>query len=178
MLAIRPRIVEPVFTLYSRPLHPEFFEVVAQRSLCRTRYEVTVAITHVGHVLSWTDGCRTLTEVTTSLHHELPRLPLLREAIHGPHEETLRFGETLSYRTSYRLETLEPETFYLFDKEFCRDELSEGLVHRFGQNGRVALGAVSYIRMESREKRLFVQAVHTFPDDLAFLRTESTFALE
>ncbi len=177
MLAIRPKILEPVFTLYSRPVHPEFFGVVAERSLVRNRYEVSVAITNVGHVLVWTDGRRTLTEIVSSVHHELPCAPLFRDPVHGVHEQSATIDTSLVYRTSFRFESVEPETLFLLDKEFSREEGREGLVHRFGQNGRIALGAVSYVRLESRAGRLFVQAVHTFPDDLAFVRTESLIAL-
>lgn len=177
MLAIRPKVIEPVFSLYARPLHPEFFDPVARRTLCRNFYEATVAITNVGHVLIWTDGQRTLTEVMAPVHHELPRQTVFRDPILGERQEAVSLENGLSYRSNFRLEPVEPETLFLLDRECSRDIERDGLVHRFGGNGRVALGAVSYVRLESRLKRLYVRSVHTFPDDSALVRTETVIEL-
>ena len=52
-----------------------------------------------------------------------------------------------------------------------------GMLHRFDASGRMALGALSYINIESRARRLLVQAFHTFPDDCAIVKTNSVFQL-
>ncbi len=41
----------------------------------------------------------------------------------------------------------------------------------------MALGALSYVHVESRNRRLMVQAFHTFPDDCAIVKSESVFQL-
>jgi len=39
----------------------------------------------------------------------------------------------------------------------------------------MALGALSWLNVESRTKSLLVQAFHTFPDDLAIVKSQSLF---
>ena len=42
---------------------------------------------------------------------------------------------------------------------------------------RMALGALSYIHAEMRNRTLTVQAFHTFPDDYAIVKSQSVFEL-
>ena len=49
------------------------------------------------------------------------------------------------------------------------------MFHKFDSSGRMALGAISYIHIETRSRRLLVQAFHTFPDDYAIVQSQSIF---
>ena len=51
------------------------------------------------------------------------------------------------------------------------------MLHRFESSGRIALGAVSYIGLEARDRSFKVQAFHTFPDDFAIVKSRSVFRL-
>ena len=51
------------------------------------------------------------------------------------------------------------------------------LVHTFDSSGRMALGALSYINVETRSRSMLVQAFHTFPDDYAIVKSQSLFQL-
>lgn len=177
MLFVRPKIVEPIFSLYARPLHPELFQVAASATIMRSRYEVRLMITNAGHVLWWTDGERTLTEVIAPAHCDLPGRFLFRRPLLGTGKECAEIDDSLRYRAHYRLEEVEPEMLAMIDRETRRPMEHEGLIYRFGGSGRVCFGAVSFIGTQSRQERLFVQAVHTFPDDLAILRCETTIMM-
>ena len=39
----------------------------------------------------------------------------------------------------------------------------------------MALGALSYINLETRNRSLLVQAFHTFPDDYAIVKSQSLY---
>ena len=54
---------------------------------------------------------------------------------------------------------------------------TEGLLHTFDASGRMAMGALSYVNVETRQKSMLVQAIHTFPDDYAIVKVESLFTL-
>jgi hypothetical protein len=41
----------------------------------------------------------------------------------------------------------------------------------------MALGALSYVNVETRRRSMLVQAIHTFPDDYAIVKVESLFSL-
>ena len=41
----------------------------------------------------------------------------------------------------------------------------------------MAMGALSYINVETRSRSMLIQAFHTFPDDFAIVKTQSMFKL-
>jgi hypothetical protein len=49
------------------------------------------------------------------------------------------------------------------------------MLHRFDSSGRMALGALSYLNVETRNRSLRIQAFHTFPDDYAIVKSQSQF---
>ena len=56
-------------------------------------------------------------------------------------------------------------------------DLLSKMFHKFDSSGRMALGALSYINVETRSRKLFIQAFHTFPDDYAIVKSQSLFQL-
>ena len=76
------------------------------------------------------------------------------------------------------MESIAPELFFAFQQKLTNDGNIKGMLHSFVASGRVAMGAVSYINIDSREKSLLIQAFHTFPDDSAIVKSESRFQLE
>ena len=79
------------------------------------------------------------------------------------------------YQMCFQLETVAPELFWTFQQELCADGGRNGLLHRFEAGSRMALGAISWISLETRSKSLHVQAFHTFPDDLAIVKSQTLF---
>lgn len=199
--------------LYGRALHPELFEVFAQKRLQRGKvappprvvsadgavvevdpdadgYEATVAITSAGHVVHWRHRGLTLTEVCASSHQPLPqRRRLMSHRLEGRLTDRVECRGGVVYETSLSLETASPEAFLAYQREFDLMNLqggslptggeASGLLHRFEASGRVgvALGALSYVDVQSRDRALRVRALHTFPDDCAIVKTESVFRL-
>ena len=62
-------------------------------------------------------------------------------------------------------------------EELALDAARRGLLHRFDASGRMALGALSYINVDVRDRQLLVQAFHTFPDDYAIVKSQSLFEI-
>jgi hypothetical protein len=116
----------------------------------------------------------TLTEVCTSAHHPLPeRRRLLSYRLKGERSDGLECRGGVRYQMSFQLEPVEPEIFWTFQQELTRDSQRQGMLHRFDSSGRMALGALSYINVETRSRTLLVQAFHTFPDDYAIVKSQS-----
>lgn len=83
----------------------------------------------------------------------------------------------VTYSTRFTLEPVATDMFWTIQKQLTADA-TEGLLHRFDSNGRIAMGAVSYINVETRVRSMMIQAIHTFPEDQAIVKVESTFAIE
>ena len=81
------------------------------------------------------------------------------------------------YQCSFQLEPVTPDIFWMFQQELTLDSERKGLLHTFDASGRMALGALSYINVETRNRSLLVQAFHTFPDDYAIVKSQSLFEL-
>jgi hypothetical protein len=176
VLSVRPKVAELVFQLFGRPLHPELFEVQLSRVVQRGQYEAKVDITSTGHVVTWRYNGITLTEVATSAHHPLPqKRRLLSYRLKGERCDHVECRGGASYQTSFQLETVDPELFWTFHSELTHDGEKQGMLYTFGSSGRMALGALSYINIETRNRSLLVQAFHTFPDDYAIVKSQSLF---
>lgn len=175
MLSVRPKIAELVFQLYGRSLHPELFQVYSTRTVERGDYQATIHITHAGHIITWRYQGLTLTEVATSSDHPLPqKRRLLSHKLKGQRSDRVQCRGGVRYEVSFQLETVEPEVFWTFQQELVQAG-RQGLLQTFSGGGRLALGALSYINVETKNRSLLVQAFHTFPDDRAIVKSQSLF---
>jgi len=178
VLTVRPKVAELRFHLYGRVLHPELFDVHQTRTVERGGYTASINITSAGHVVTWKYDGLTLTEVAASANHPLPeRRRLLRYKLAGERTERVECRGGVNYEVCFQLEPVAPEVFWTFQQELAKDGRHQGMVHRFQSSGRMALGALSYINLESRDRSLRVQAFHTFPDDCAIVKVQSVFRL-
>lgn len=179
LLSTRPKISELVFGLYGRSLHPELFQIHSTRRLERENFDARIDVTSAGHVVMFKAGNHVFTEVATSAHHELPeRRRLLSQRLSGSFEDQVECEGNVQFEYKFSLERTTPEIFYAMNKAFQERGDIEGLLHQFESSGRVQLGAISYIYIDTRVHSLRVQAMHTFPDDYAILKTQSLFRID
>ena len=178
MLTVRPKVAELQFHLYGRVLHPELFDVHQNRTIERGGYTANINITSAGHVVTWQYDGLTLTEVAASANHPLPeRRRLLRYKLSGERSDCVECRGGITYEVCFQLEPVAPEVFWTFQQELASGSRHQGMVHRFQSSGRMAMGALSYINLESRDRSLRVRAFHTFPDDCAIVKVQSLFRL-
>jgi len=175
VLTVRPKVAELVFRLFKRPLHPELFVIHQTRRVERAGYEAKIEITSAGHLVTWRYGGLTLTEVAAGANHPLPeKRRLWSHPLIG--EQSKRFECCgVCYQVAFQLETLDPERFWEFQQGLVLDARRQGMLHKFDYGGRVALGALSYINIQTQSRMLLVQAFHTFPDDYALVKSQSIF---
>ncbi len=178
VLSVRPKVAELAFKVYGRSLHPELFQVYKTRTIERGGFSARVDITSAGHVVTWQYEGMTLTEIAASAQHPLPtKRCLLNHRLQGEHSESMECRGGVNYQVSFQLEPVAPEVFWTFQQELASEGECKGLLHQFDSSGRMALGALSYIYLETRSRSLIVQAFHTFPDDYAIVKSQSLFKL-
>ena len=177
MLSVRPKVAELAFQVFSRSLHPELYTIHRSRRIERSNYEAQVDITSCGHVITWNALGTTVCEVATSAHQPLPkRRCLLSKSLKGSRTERVQCRSGVEYRTHFQLESVDPDLFWMVQQQLGNGP-TEGLLHTFDASGRMALGALSYVNVETRQTSMLVQAIHTFPDDYAIVKVESLFSL-
>ena len=178
MLTVRPRVAELAFQVYGRPLHPELFEVCETCTIERGGYTAKIDITSAGHVVTWRYAGLTLTEVAASAQHPLPKMRrLLSYSLKGRRTDGIECRGGVRYQMSFQLEPVDLHVFRTFQQELLGQGERQGMLHRFDSSGRMALGALSYISLDARNRSLRVRAFHTFPDDYAIVQSQSLFQL-
>lgn len=178
MLSVRPRVTDLVFQLYGRVLHPELFEIHASRTIDRGGYSASVAITSAGHLVCWRKDGLVLSEVAASASQPLPqKRRLFSYRLSGERRDRMECRGGACYQMCFQLETVAPELFWTFQQELCAGSARQGLLHRFESGSRMALGAVSWVSIDTTAKSLLVQAFHTFPDDLAIVKSQTLFEI-
>ena len=178
VLSVRPKVAELVFQLYGRVLHPELFQVFKTQEVERGDYSAKVQITSAGHVVTWRHQGITLSEVATSAQHPLPqRRRLLSHPLTGDQSDEVECRGGVSYQTTFQLEQVPTDVFWTFQQELTADGQKKGMLYTFNSSGRMAMGALSYIHVETRARSMLLQAFHTFPDDHAIVKSQSLFKL-
>jgi hypothetical protein len=187
LLSARPKIAELVFQFYGRSLHPELFEVQQQRAIERSAYRAGIKITGTGHVVSLelleqvegqTRVGMVLTEVATSAHHPLPlKRRLMSHRMLGNQQDKIECRGGVRYETEFGLEHVDRQLILDYQTELLLVGNQQGLTYQFTSGGRLGVNAMSYIHFESRSRSLRIQALHTFPDDGAILKSQSLFTL-
>jgi len=154
------------------------FEVHQTKTFERGGYNAQIDITSAGHVITWRCGGMTLTEVAASAQHPLPKKRrLLSYRLAGEQHDEVQCRGGVVYKTTFQLETVQPQFFWSFQEELCLENSDTAMLQSFEASGRIALGALSYISVETRNRSISFQAFHTFPDDCAVVKTESQFLL-
>lgn len=177
MISVRPKIAELTFQLFGRSLHPELFEFNRTRRIQRDAFSAEISITNSGHVITWRGNDVTLSEIAASSQQLLPnRRRLMRHGLNGTQSDLIEYHEGVTYQTNFSLEPVSPDMFWAIQKQLTSGA-TEGLLHRFDSNGRIAMGAISYIHIETRSRSMLVQAIHTFPEDQAIVKIESSFGI-
>jgi hypothetical protein len=171
---LRPRVGDLVFQLYGRPLHPEFFDILATRKIQREDYELTVRITRTGHVITWENRDVCLTEVTAAADQLLPeRRRLISYRMRSEHSDSLALSHGISYQMCFQVEVLSPEIFLHIHDEILADGSKRGLLHNFQPNHRLSLAPLGFVIAEGRPGCLCLTTFHTFPDEHTVVKSQS-----
>jgi hypothetical protein len=171
---IRPKVAELVFRLYDRPLHPELFEVLSCRAIARDGYTLFVRLTRTGHVLAWTDGRVHLEEIIATGEMELPESGRrLGHDFDAGRNARCSLTGGVRYHVSSQMEQLPLEQFLHVHEELAADGEKKGLVFHCKTGNRLGPSPLGVVIVQTVSDGLSTTAFHTFPDELAIIKTQS-----
>lgn len=174
--AARPDVASLVFRLFCRTVHPELLDVYAGTSVEQGAYSVQLKICDAGHMVTFRHDGRTLCEIATSLERPLPHhRQVIARRLRGHRNESVEHDGGILYHVSFQVEQLEPDVFLQYHEELLLDAARARLAHRFSPTSRLSPAPLSVIQTEERPRSLLVHAFHTFPDNLAIVKTQSLF---
>lgn len=179
LLSVRPKVDDLIFGLFGRSLHPELFEIHATQKLQRDKFQAQIDITTTGHIVMFRLGAHTFTEFSACVYQPLPeRRRLLTQKLSGSFEDHVECENGVHFHYHFDLERTTPTAFSTLQNAFENRSATQGLLHRFPSSNPKRPAAISYLFVETRANSLRTQAIHTFPEDLAILKTQSLFQLE
>ncbi|HMP79159.1 MAG TPA: DUF2617 family protein [Pirellulaceae bacterium] len=178
MLFVRPKISELALRVFGRSVHPELFEFCASRQIEREHYLLTAQITTSGHVLSFRHHSAQIVEVCAGIHQELPQQQcLVSQSIQHEHDQACRWEHEMTWRSSFQCEPVDPSLFQAIEEHVAPLRHCEGLIHRFQSSGRLSIGAISYVSIQSFRRHALVRVFHTFPDAGTVVKSQTRFSL-
>ncbi|MHC4982834.1 MAG: DUF2617 family protein [Planctomycetota bacterium] len=166
------------FYLYSRPLHPELFEIYHDHHIVKAGYEAQIWVTGCTHVIGFYRGQEYLVEVTADRDTELPARGLLLEMpFRGERDHERKRTDGINYMMNFQVERMSPHVYSRTHHDLARVGAKRGLFVPFPGWMSRSLTPFTYIDYEAKPNQLHVFTFHAFPGDLAIVKTQSIFEL-
>ena len=170
-----PRLADLHLCLYSRPIHPELFQIYAAEQYRGPAYEMTSWIVGCSHVLSFSTGEAVLTELTAEEAEPLGSRLVQRWRFRG--ERTCRqvIDGRISYLANFEVETLSDNVYRQTYRDLVAEGCRRGMLVQFEQWKTRGLIPFAYLHTEICARELRVVAFHGLPEDHAVVKTQSIF---
>jgi hypothetical protein len=171
---LRPSVTDLVYRIYERAIHPELFEVRAAQYLARPHGRLWIGLTTTGHVLTWSDATRIITEVTAVTDQELPTRGLLAEhRLHGERALQVNPQQALRVQVLTQVELLPADIFATEQESLLNYGQRWGLLYNFQPDSAPSDSPLGCAVVHSRIGCLIVTTFHTFPSERAILKTQT-----
>jgi hypothetical protein len=170
---VRPAVRDLVFQLYSRPLHPELFDIVAADRVKLNQCQAHLRITRTGHIVLWQWHDHHLTEVLTAADTALPDRRLVSHRLRHEAQSTAAKVPGVQYQASFQVEVLPPGLFRQVHDEILADGLRRGLLHHFQPHHRLSLTPLGLVTVDANPGSFFINSFHTFPEELTVVKSQS-----
>ena len=167
---------ELAFTIFQRTLHPELFQMYAERRLKTEKYEALIWVTgctHVGSIFA-DDVC--LSEVVSSPDQMLPQRGLIeRFQFSGPRTNKCSLSRGVSYMTDFQVEKMSPNLYRQSYVDLDRFARNRGVVVNFPELEIGRLQPFCYIDFEARRNDLHIHTFAAYPEQVTMIKTQSLF---
>jgi hypothetical protein len=136
-------------------------------------------IHETGHAVIFSNRKIALTEILINSDFQIPENRVIWQRV-PLHEDfaTIQPGGSIEYQLNYELETADPSIFRYLSQELQLKSSSDDLVWQPDPRNRMQQSPIVKVHIESGPQYLSVQTYHTFPQELAILRTQSLFELQ
>ncbi len=164
--------------LFSRPVHPELFEIYHDHRIVKEGYEARIWITGLSHVIAFHRGKDTITELIADASAMLPKHGKLASLqLRGEKDHEINAG-SIRHMISFQVETMSPRLYERVHADMVEQGLQGGTFLSFAEWAQAgALEPFTYINYDAKPGHLHIFAYHAFPDELTLIKTQSIFEL-
>lgn len=175
----RLRVGDRAFRVFGKAVHPEWFSVRAHERFALGPWEADVRIVEGGHAVVFAAGGTVVTEVFGARDVPMPAGGLLLVSpLDRERSAVVRPGRDVTYQACHEVERADPEVFRHLCEEATLDAHRGRLFHEHPTANRLAPRPISHIRVDRLARGVSIQAFHSFPGELAVLRSQSLFEID
>ncbi len=173
---INVAIEELTFSLFQRPLHPELFQIYANRKLKTAKYEALIWVTGCTHVVSVFAKDLCLSEVVSTPGQMLPHRGLIeRFQFRGPRSHKCTLSQGINYMTDFQVEKMSPNLYRQSYVDLDRFARNRGVFVKFPKLEIGGLQPFCYIDFEARRSEFHIHTFAAYPEQVTMIKTQSLF---
>ncbi|HEY7090555.1 MAG TPA: DUF2617 family protein [Tepidisphaeraceae bacterium] len=160
--------------LYQKALHPELFKILASEQVSRRAYEADIWLVEGGHVIMFTAGKNTLTEVIVTNNAPLTDRGLLQSIpCRGEKYHEMTAGGSIRYMISTQEEQLTQTLYDATKHEIASYASKRELMTAETPATQEGGGSLSVLDIERRSHELLVQSFHLFDENQMVIKTQA-----
>lgn len=162
--------------LYGKALHPELFKILGSEQVARRAYEADIWLVDGGHVIMFTAGKNTLSEVIVTGNAPLADRGLIQTIpCRGEKYHEMTNGGNIRYMISTQEEQL-TQTLYDATKHEIHSYATKRELMMAELPATTDAGAtLSVLDIERRSHELLVQSFHLFDENQMVIKTQAIF---
>lgn len=169
-------VEELTFSLFQRSLHPELFQIYAQRRIKTDKYEMLIWVTGCTHVVSVYGKDICLSEVVSAPGQMLPQRGLIeRFQFRGPKSHKCTLNRGVSYMTDFQIEKMTSNLYRQSHTDLEKFGRKRGVFVKYPEMEVSGLQPFCYIDFEARRHELHVHTFSAHPDQVTMIKTQSLF---
>ena len=160
--------------LYQRSLHPELFKIYGTERVVRRAYDADIWLVDGGHVIAFTAGKNTLTEVIVNHGEPMTDRNLVQSIpCRGEKYHETTFGGNIRYMISTQEEQLSQTLYDATREEITAYAAKRELMTAEQSATAEGSGFLSVLDIERRSHELLVQSFHLFDETQMVIKTQS-----
>jgi len=164
--------------LYNRALHPELFDIYHDCSIVESYFDASIWVTGCSHVIRFSVGDLSITEVIAEADDELPERGLVASfRCRGEKQHQYDHETGVRYMMNLQTESVSEKVYAKVHADLSSSGDKRGLFVPFPQWQVGDLTPFTYVDMRATPRGLHVFAFHTFPEDLTVIKTQTLFEL-
>jgi len=162
--------------LYQRTLHPELFKISANEQVSRRMYEADIWLVEGGHVVMFTAGKNTLSEVIVTRNEPaMPERGLVQSIpCRGERYHEMEAGN-IRYMISTQEEQLTQTLYEATKQEILSYAGRRELMSSESQGNGDVGGFLSVLDIERHSQELQIHSFHLFDENLMVIKTQAIF---
>ena len=164
--------------VYRRPLHPELFDIHHRFPILQPAFDADIWVTGCSHLVRFSVGSESVTEVIAQAHDELPQRGLVASfRCRGERQHEYVHEDAIRYIMSFQVETMSDRLFAKTHSDLFSAAQKQGILVPFPQWQTTEHVPFCHVDHHMRPDSLHVVAYHVFPEESTILTSQTLFEL-